>query len=144
MFPPAPTRLSTTTCWPSVSLSCDDMERAITSVAPPGPALTTSRIDFAGQACACANEANAYAQTATRHWASGCIGLTPWNGSGGQRFAVSRYLARPRKPNSIEVRMGKNAPQAVAQRAQTMRLSHDHGVQRQRKYQRLARALLDH
>src|SRR6187397_3579713 len=137
MLPPAPTRLSTTTCWPSVSLSCDDMERAITSVAPPGPALTTNRIDFAGQACAQASEANPYAQTATIHWASGCIDLTPWNGPGGQRFAVSRDLARPCKPNSIEARMREDPPQTVAQRAQAMRLSHDHGVQRQREYQRL-------
>src|SRR5690349_10012943 len=72
MLPPAPTRLSTTTCWPRVSLSCDDMDRAMTSVAPPGPALTTSRIDFAGQVCAHAAEAKANA-TAIRQRAIKCM-----------------------------------------------------------------------
>ena len=63
MLPPAPTRFSTTTCWPSVSLKGDDMERAITSVEPPAAKLTISLIGFAGHAWAQASDANANGAT---------------------------------------------------------------------------------
>src|SRR5690606_15628468 len=54
MLPPAPTRLSTTTCWPSVADRPWAAERAMTSVLPPAAKLTTIRIGRAGQAWAAA------------------------------------------------------------------------------------------
>jgi hypothetical protein len=64
MLPAAPTRLSTITGCPSVSASFCAIERAMTSVLPPAAKLTTRRIDFAGQACACASGAIARASAA--------------------------------------------------------------------------------
>ncbi len=46
----APGRLSTTTAWPSASLSFWLMVRATTSVAPPGVNPTTMRTGFDGNA----------------------------------------------------------------------------------------------
>jgi len=65
MLPPAPTRLSTTTCWPSVSLSLADIDRAMTSVEPPAAKLTTMRTGFAGHVCAATVGAKAIAASAT-------------------------------------------------------------------------------
>src|SRR5471032_2549957 len=54
MLPPAPARLSTTTCWPSDSESFCAMMRAMTSVGPPGAKPTMMRIGFTGYCCAAA------------------------------------------------------------------------------------------
>src|SRR2546423_12711892 len=80
MMPPAPTRLSTTTCCPSVSLSFDAMERAVTSVEPPAAAFTIIRIGLVGHtllfeaACDDPGDANASASAAAvRQMTSGCM-----------------------------------------------------------------------
>jgi hypothetical protein len=49
MLPPAPGRLSTTTCWPSLSLSRGTIIRTTASVLPPGGNVTTMRIGLLGK-----------------------------------------------------------------------------------------------
>src|SRR5258706_167519 len=59
MFPFAPGRFSTTTCWPSRGESRDAMARATRSLAPPGGNPTRKRTGFTGYAsAACAAEAD--------------------------------------------------------------------------------------
>src|SRR3990172_10502140 len=62
-MPPAPERLSTTTCCPSPSPSFGATERAITSVPPPGGNGTMKRIGFDGHVCDCAGAAAKTAQS---------------------------------------------------------------------------------
>ena len=67
MLPPAPGRLSTTTCWPSRSPSLGATIRTVASVEPPGGKVTIMRIGLAGQgagAVVCAWLAAAAAMTA--------------------------------------------------------------------------------
>ena len=55
MVPPAPTRGSTTICWPSASVSFGASSRAVISGAPPGaPNGSTKRMGFTGYCCALA------------------------------------------------------------------------------------------
>src|SRR3954470_17018052 len=51
MLPPAPARLSITTCWPSALLSACAVTRANVSPPPPADEPTIKRIDFAGYSC---------------------------------------------------------------------------------------------
>src|SRR5436190_2915774 len=55
MLPPAPARLSTTTGWPRISVSCCPVRRAMMSAGPPGAKGITKRTGLAGQVCACAD-----------------------------------------------------------------------------------------
>jgi hypothetical protein len=68
MLPPAPGRLSTTTCWPSFSLSLGTSMRTTASALPPGGKVTTIRIGLLGKSlplpCARAGPASS-AQAAT-------------------------------------------------------------------------------
>jgi hypothetical protein len=57
MRPPAPGRLSTTTCWPHAAVSFSPISRAITSEPSPGGLGTITRIGFEGNAWAAANGA---------------------------------------------------------------------------------------
>src|SRR5437773_3852122 len=68
----------------------------------------------------------------------------PRDESSRKRLAVARNVAGPREPHALELWMAEYAAQAVAQRADAVRLPEDHGVQRDRKHERLALALLDH
>ena len=52
-MPPAPTRFSTTTGWPSAFDSGSATMRAAMSVPPPAPKPTMMRIGRVGQSCAC-------------------------------------------------------------------------------------------
>src|SRR5947207_3733062 len=58
MLPPAPPRVSITTCWPHTSESRSPMTRAMMSVAPPAANGTITRTKRFGQAC-CANAGRA-------------------------------------------------------------------------------------
>lgn len=49
LLPPAPVRLSTTTGWPSFSVSRGTSRRTTASVLPPGGKVTTMRIGLLGQ-----------------------------------------------------------------------------------------------
>src|SRR5215471_11974321 len=53
-MPPAPPMFSTTTCWPSASLSRCPKMRAMVSTGPPAAYATTMVIGRAGQSCAVA------------------------------------------------------------------------------------------
>src|SRR5262245_53926641 len=64
MFPPAPERFSTTTCWPSSSESAGAMMRAVVSVPPPGSKPTTVVTGLLGKLCANALTEKASAATA--------------------------------------------------------------------------------
>src|SRR5882757_8706237 len=55
MVPPAPPWFSTTTCWPSWSLRCWAVSRAIMSTPPPAVSGTTSLIGRLGQASCAAS-----------------------------------------------------------------------------------------
>src|SRR5450432_3797618 len=55
MLPPAPARLSTTTCWPHASDNFAATTRAITSVGPPGANGTIMRTAFVGYGASAAN-----------------------------------------------------------------------------------------
>src|SRR4051812_39354578 len=52
MLPPAPGRLSTTTCWPKFLVSSCATSRATMSVEPPGAKPTSMRIVLVGKFCA--------------------------------------------------------------------------------------------
>src|SRR5258706_4145313 len=56
MVPIAPTRFSTTNCWPNTSLKRWQVSRAILSMLPPAAKPTNTLTGFCGHACASAGE----------------------------------------------------------------------------------------
>src|SRR6185369_11887684 len=66
MLPPAPGRLSMTTCWPSLSPSLGATMRTVASVEPPGGKVTIMRIGLLGQAAGAGVCARLPAATATK------------------------------------------------------------------------------
>src|ERR1019366_10188413 len=107
MVPPAPARLSTTSCWPQISLSLAATIRAVTSTPPPGAKPTSNRPGLFGYGCEFTAPAATRDSTAPKVTASHFvlfIFIFPLRQNQASKSATAQQFAAIVHPPSLTIR----------------------------------------